>query len=295
MRLGIMIITALIGAGVSQTGFAADERVHIEREDFAMNSVGGGDFRSYVSEQITDNGEPAQWRHSMQTLGVLHNLMHEMMTDLALYGQDAYPDADLPEFDLRISGGQWTDYQQALTEAYDADHPWRQFAHVMEVMHDRVHHVMVNAIRFDIDRYARDTELSEYASESRTPHDEADTLPPADQLRFERVDQDQLRDYIWHGNYKNPHLHAALQKLITFDYLIRDLQTQWLNYANHSLDESCHYQLEPEVMSIPTWQAYAKQTECSEAQWTHLVTVTDLMQQRVNHMAAALMREQGEI
>jgi len=53
------------------------------REDFEMESVSGGDFRSYVSDHIT---EEDRWAYSMQTLGNFHNLMHEMMSHIARHG-----------------------------------------------------------------------------------------------------------------------------------------------------------------------------------------------------------------
>lgn len=273
----------------------------ITRDDFAMNSVSGGEFRRYVTEQVTasESSYERQWQYSMQTLGVFHNVMHEMMTDLARYGESTYPTAALPDFSFRISGGQWTEYQQALAEEFPAEHPWRYFVNVMEVMHDRVHHVMLNAMRYDIEVFERETALAEYVSDDRMPHAEADTLPAPAELKLASVHKDTLRDFVWHGDYDNEYLHAALQKLMAFDVMLRDLQSQWLVYANNpanpALDEACRYQLDGGMMGIGEWYDYAQRSECGNEQWRHLIRVTDLMQRRVNHMAAALMMEQGVI
>lgn len=99
-----------------------------------MNSISGGDFRQYITDHV---GEEDRRGHGMRLLGTFHNHMHEMMTDLALYGAERLGDADrVPHFRLRISGGEWGEYRGRLEED-GVESFWREFVQATEIMHDR--------------------------------------------------------------------------------------------------------------------------------------------------------------
>lgn len=76
------------------------------RDDFTMNFIGGGEFRQYIMDHTKG---PDRWSQTMVTFGTTHNLMHELMSDMARHGVATYGHKDrVPDFAIRISGGQWS-------------------------------------------------------------------------------------------------------------------------------------------------------------------------------------------
>ena len=183
------------------------------RDDFQMNSISGGDFRNYITDVITEDD---LWANSMRTLGNFHNLMHEMMSELVYYDAKEMDGRDLvPDFENRISGGEWTDYRENM-EARDISSPWMDFVHITEIMHDRFHHVMYKSTLYDLHAKGRDADLDDYIGEGRAPYTTEETMPNRDELVLHSVSADEFREFVWHGDYDGPRLHTSLQKMTVF-------------------------------------------------------------------------------
>lgn len=100
---------------------ALADRALDHRDHYEMDSISGGAFRDYTSEHVTEDD---RWARSMRTFGSFHNFMHELMSSMARYGRGERDEADLmPDFDQRISGGQWRDYRNALEAEAMARYP----------------------------------------------------------------------------------------------------------------------------------------------------------------------------
>jgi hypothetical protein len=181
MRHGLPASAAItLAIGIAAPALA---EVIPHRDDFVMNSIGGGDYRDYVLTYLdADDGLYVP----MRTLGTLHNTMHQMMTELAIYARDDRDDEHVPDIGDRISGGDWTDYRKALEEAGE-EGAWMDFVHVVEVMHDRVHHPMYKSVVYDFATMAREADLMDYVREpTRRGRGRADPGPRPAQRRLDR-------------------------------------------------------------------------------------------------------------
>ncbi|TVP79801.1 MAG: hypothetical protein EA352_00505 [Gemmatimonadales bacterium] len=263
------------------------------RSDFVMNFVGGGDFRSWVSEVVE---EDTRWAHSLRTLGVLHNHMHELMSDLAAHHRDEAGGEDLvPAFENRISGGDWTEYRRAIESSSDAgvaasgDARLRHaLVQVTEIMHDRVHHAMFKALVRDDLLHDRDAELAEFLRDGRA-YEFEDTVPQEGRTRNEWISQDDFRELEWATSVEGPRLHAAFQKMVVFDYLLYDLMEQWARVGAEMDEAACRPPEYGPRISGHAWHEYRDRvSDCSDASWRELVVVTALMHDRIHHMMARM-------
>ncbi len=116
-----------------------------------MNSVSGGNFRDYVTD---NSGEDDLWARSMRKPGTFLNLMHEMMSNQARYGKMNERGDLVPDFEARISGGDWRQYRKNNEEA-GIESDWHDLIRITEIMHDRVHHVIYNSLVYDNESRSR--------------------------------------------------------------------------------------------------------------------------------------------
>ncbi len=259
------------------------------RDDFRMNSISGGDFRQYISHHVV---EEDRWGHAMHLFGTFHNHMHEMMTDLALYGAQRLGDEDrVPHFRLRISGGEWGEYRECL-EADGVESSWRQ---ATEIIHDRVRHAMYKSTVHDRVSRARDVDLDGYIGEDRAPHPPGKTVSEPDAVRTESVPRDRFRDFVWHGSFEDRHFHAAMQKILDFDEMFYTLMTEWALYGAGKEEPACRPPSVGERVSPGEWRAYAEQVEgCGDDTWRHFVQVVALMHDRIRDMMYRVMLHNAE-
>ena len=259
------------------------------RDDFEMESMSGGDFRSYVSEHIPEDD---QWAYSMRTLGNMHNFMHELMTEIAHHGAEERADSALvPAINRRISGGEWTTLRKNLEETGEAS-AWRNLVQITEIMHDRVHHAMTKAVTYDHKTRSRDVELAPFVREMALPADVA--IPNRNALHLNHISQDDFRMLGWTETYMPARWHASMQNMVVFNHLLYDLLTQWGAYGAEHENPACQ---PPESMSPMTndgWARYAQTVEaCDDATWRELVQIADLMKDRIHHMMYKMV-EYGE-
>lgn len=268
------------------------------RDDFRMNSVGGGDFRDYVSDNVHEDD---LWAHSMRTFGTFHNHMHELMTLLAHYdAEELGGEAQVPSFHQRISGGQWSRYRQNLEAEPHEHRSWQEFVQIMEVMHDRVHHAMYNAMVYDNASRERDVDLLRYADEDRAPYASAEMMeriiPGQDEINVDTICRDTIRSFVWNYEFEGDRMHAAAQSLIVFDVMLHDLLHQWAEYGATMDDAECR---PPQIgvrMSREEWQAYADQMEaCGEKPWRDFVRVAAVMNDRISHMMFMLVQHDAAV
>ncbi|MCK8515704.1 hypothetical protein M0534_05105 [Methylonatrum kenyense] len=277
-RTALALSLGLLFAG----GAAAETLPH--RDDFKMNSIGGGDFRDYVMEHVSEDDG---WAQLMQTIGVLHNHMHEIMSDFARHARDETGDDQVPAFGTRISGGQWSDYRAGLEDA-ETEGPWRDLVQITEIMHDRVHHMMVSAVFYDQVSRQRDLDLEELLGE-RAPHDQADTLPAADTLAVNGMAGTEFRRHVWTADFEEPLRHAMMQKVTVFDSMMDDVMTQLAQYGLGKLERDCRPPDFGSRMNTSSWANYAERVSaCEEEQWQDLVLVTGLARDRIDHMLSKL-------
>ena len=223
-----------------------------------MNSISGGDFRQYISDHVV---EEDRWGHAMRLFGTFHNHMHEMMTDLALYGAERLGNKGrVPHFQLRISGGEWGEYRERL-EADGVESSWREFVQATEIMHDRVHQAIYKSTVHDRVSRARDVDLNRYIGEDRAPHPPGETVVGPDAVRTESIPRDRFRDFVWHGAFEDRHFHAAMQKVLVFDQMLYTLMTEWALYGAEKEEGSCQPPSVGERISPGEWRAYAEQVE----------------------------------
>lgn len=283
--LGLCLVSA------SAPAERIDELVH--RDELRMNFIGGGDLRSWVMRHVTEDD---LWAESLRALGTFHNHMHELMTTLARHHAEELGDSGpVPEFAARISGGQWTEYRQKL-ERSGADLPreWQALVQVAEVMHDRVHHAMYKAVRYDAHSRAREAGLDEYLREDAPMHADAQIRATADRGPA-AVSSDAFREFVWGSTFDQPRLHAAMQQTEAFDRLMRDLMTRWAEYGREMASPACRPPEHGSAIAPQDWSRWARRVdECDERHWRELVQVTWLMHERVRQTAGQLLRHYGE-
>lgn len=269
-----LLITLLLCTQIS----AQDYLDH--RDDFEMESMSGGDFRDYVSEYIT---EDSRWASSMVTLGNFHNLMHELMSQIARYGaeQDEYA-GSVPDFELRISGGEWTEIREALEEA-GVESEFSELVQIFEIMHDRVHHAMTKAVTFDNQIHNRSVNIDDFTREANLPPERA--IPDTDDLRLNSVSSEMFRELVWHGDVEGDNWHAAMQSMVVFNHMLYDLLTRWSAFGEKLEEYACHPPEFGHSASDQSWSAYAQGVgECSNEQFRDLVKIADLMKERIHHV-----------
>lgn len=279
---GIVILFIFLITG---TVFGQSDSDIPHRDDFKMNSVSGGDFRSYVSDEITEEN---LWANSMRTMGTFHNLMHELMSDMARYGGELHGDEHVPDFDERISGGLWTDYRKNMEQNGESS-SWMDVIHVTEVMHDRVHHAMYKAILYDLETFQRRADLDEYVGEDRAPYSFNETISGSVDRMIPGVSADEFGEFSWHHDIEGVYLHGSVQKMAVFSRMLDDLIQQWAGVGSHH-EEVCRPGEYGDRMSGEEWAHYAEQVKnCGDKTWSELVQISALMHQRIHHMMAVTM------
>lgn len=270
----------------------AGERLD-HRDDFKMNSVGGGDFRDYISDNVHEDD---LWAHSMRTFGTFHNHMHELMTLLAHYDSEELGGGEqVPSFHQRISGGQWSRYRQNLEASPHEHATWQEFVQIMEVMHDRVHHAMYNAMVYDNASRNRGVDVLRYADEERAPYASAEMMeqiiPARDEINVETICRDTIRSFVWNYEFEGERMHAAAQSFIVFDVMLHDLLHQWAEYGATMDGAECRPPHLGVRMTREDWWAYAEQMEaCGEKPWRDFVRVAAVMNERISHMMYMLVQ-----
>lgn len=251
------------------------------RDDFDMNSIGGGAFREYITEHITEDD---LWATSMKKFGTFHSLMHEMMSELARYngGEDDKADR-IPEFTERISGGEWTEYRKNIEQSEDGS--WKHFVQQAEIMHDRVHQAMFYAVVLDNQFKNRGVNIREYADEDRAPYEAHEVLPELHTLNLSQISMDNFRDFVWHSDkVEGKHLHTAMHLMMTFDEMRDDLINIWAQHANRLQDQNCAGDFKGRI-KMEDWDWYSAGLEnCPDEDWKAFVKSVSLMQNRINQM-----------
>jgi len=255
------------------------------RDQFRMNSISGGDFRDYISDHIT---EDELWAYSMLTFGSFHNMMHEMMTELVLYDKEQLDgETRLPDFDERISGGQWGDYRENIERA-DVPETWYNFVHITEIMHDRVHHAMYKSVLYDMETNQRDVDLDEYIEEDRAPYTAEESIPERDDLQMNYISTHDFRMLAWHEEVQGRHLHTSLQQMSNFAHLLDELLTLWAEYASGFDDTNCRPGAVETRISTDQWVEYSAGIHnCGDERWQELIQVATLVHGRIHHMMHA--------
>ena len=277
IRAGLAVLLA--GWTVSLVAETHDDELD-HREDYVMDSISGGAFRDYISAHIS---EAPRWTYSMHTYGNFHNFMHELMSSMARYAATARGDDDkVPDFEHRISGGEWGAYRQALEEAGE-DSAWRDLVQITEIMHDRVHHAMAKSLIYDKETYGRDVDLADYLRGERLAPGEG--IPESDEVRVNPLSLDEFRELAWRYEAEDKHLHQAVQQMIVFGHMLDDMLTQWLDYGAAKEEAACQPPEEAVDKRGQGWSEYAEAiSDCQHTEWREFVQVTALMRERIHHM-----------
>jgi len=255
------------------------------RDDFEMESISGGDFRSYVSDNITEGDH---WAYSMQTLGNFHNLMHEMMTHLARHGKEERNENHIPDFQQRISGGEWAEIREGL-EQDGVQSSWQELVQIAEIMHDRVHHVMAKSVLYDHEINEREAGPADYLR--KEPMDPEIAIPDTDQLNYNFISQDEFREMVWDYDIDKDYKHAAFQSMAIFNHMLYDLLNQWAVIGSDHEDPACRPAEGTSRISKESWTKHASKIEsCSDQTWAELVMISNLMKNRIHHMMYKMSR-----
>jgi len=273
-----MLLAAPVGG---QVGERPDGDLD-HRDALQMNSVSGGDFRDYISRHVSEDD---RWGHAMRAFGTFHNLMHEMMSDLARHAVEELGHGELvPAFTDRISGGEWSEYRANLEREEDRS-PWTDFVQITEIMHDRVHQAMYYSALHDMASRDRDADASELGGVERAPWDWAEETTERSDLRFQAVSRDRFRDRVWQGDFEGEHLHAAMQKMMVFDEFLQFLMADWAAYGAGKATAACRPPAFDARITGETWGQYGVQVgACDEESWERFVKVVGLMHDRIHHM-----------
>ncbi|REL24254.1 hypothetical protein DYD21_18770 [Rhodohalobacter sp. SW132] len=279
MKTAVISVLFLFLISDAVTGQQNRDRHLDHRDDFEMESISGGDFRTYIQNNIPENDS---WAVSMQTLGNFHNHMHEMMTHIARHGSIERGEEDIPDFDLRISGGEWTEIRKGL-EAEGDRSEWRELIQITEIMHDRVHHVMAKSLLYDHGINNRTADPSDYLRTE--PMDPSVAIPDPANLTYSHISQNEFREFVWDLSTDEEHKHAAFQAMAIFNHMLYDLLTQWHNIGYEHTDSECRPANEVPRVTSSDWTAYASQISgCSDDTWMELIKISELMKNRIHHM-----------
>ena len=189
----------------------------------------------------------------------------------------------VPDFSLRISGGEWSEYRKNIEEAITGS-SWRDFVQITEIMHDRVHHIMYNSIVYDNESRDRGIDIGQYIGD-RTVYPSAETLPEPREINITPVTRDEFRELVWHTGFEEQHLHSAMQKMQFFTSMLYELMDQWAGYAAQKEEGKCRPPDYAGRISGEEWSQFVEYiNECSDDQWSYLVRTTALMHDRISHM-----------
>ena len=259
------------------------------RDDFVMNSIGGGDFRGYILDHISEGEALYQ---PMRTFGTVHNVMHQLMTELATHARDDMEDEHVPDFSDRVSGGDWSAYREALEDAGE-DGDWAELVQFLEIMHDRVHHAMYKAVIYDQQAMGRDADVLDYV---RDPKDASvsELLPDRDRIDATFMPLEEFRTALWEDQPEDRHWRAATQSAMVFAQLENQLTQQWIQYATDHKTGACQPQIVGQAMQ-EDWAGYVDQiVECDDAEWRELVQAHDLAQLHIHQALDHIARHHGE-
>ncbi|MCH8558130.1 MAG: hypothetical protein LAT84_09920 [Balneolia bacterium] len=256
------------------------------RDSFYMNSIGGGDFRTYITSHVT---EEDTWAYAMRSFGIFHNLMHEMMSNMVRYDLDVYGvESRIPEFTERISGGGWTDYRKKLAEDDSVSEEWLHFVKVLEIMHDRVHQAMYKSVIYDLQNNQRAAVITDYADENRAPYETDETFPDLSGFSPEFISNDDFREIAWHSGIEGRYLHATVQQMTQFSHMLEELTTLWADHSRSLTHESCRADAIEPRMGFENFSNYtASSGLCADEEWSNLMAAAGLMQTRIHQMMAA--------
>jgi hypothetical protein len=281
MRHILLASTAAAFALGTALPMSAEEIPH--RDDFVMNSIGGGEYRDYVMTYLDEH----EGLHvPMRTLGTLHNTMHQLMTELGVYAREDRGDEHVPDFGDRMSGGDWTEYREALEEMGE-DGAWKDFVHVVEVMHDRVHHPMYKSVVYDHTLMGRDADLADYV---REPEDAAEDalIPDRTTLDAAWIDLEAFRELAWEHEPDELNWRRVMQNAVLFGHLADQLTGQWVQFAQDHQEGACRPQV-AEQMTDAAWEDYVAQVrDCEDDGWRQLVETHDLARLRIHQVLAHL-------
>ncbi len=226
----------------------------------------------------------------MRKFGTYHNLMHEWMSEWARYFANNEDLAELvPDFEERISGGEWTALREAMEEA--GENEWLDFVQVVEVMHDWVHQAMLYAIIFDNENYSRNLDISTYADEDRMAHEINATLPGLPGNGFDEEVVQQFRERAWHAEKDGAHHHSAWQLMIAFEEMTQDLTNLWAKASWEAFKAHECLLLEgiPSEV-VRNWNEYALRSEaCTDEPWMSFVQSTAWVQERIHLVLKVLL------
>jgi len=268
----------LLFAGLSMAQSEAGEQLD-HREDFEMESVSGGDFRSYVSDHIREDN---RWAYSMTTLGSFHNLMHEMMSHIARHGKEERNENHIPDFGQRISGGEWTEIREGL-EQEENQSAWHELVQITEIMHDRVHHAMSKSILYDQEINQREADPADYLRTK--PMDPEIAIPGTDQLNYNFMSQNEFREMVWKYDIDEDYKHASFQSMAIFNHMLYDLLNQWADVGSDHEDPACRPPENSASQTNESWTEYASEVkDCGDQTWAELVMISNLMKNRIHHM-----------
>jgi hypothetical protein len=280
-----ILYSIILAVAISISGPASAQELD-HREDYRMNSVSGGNFRDYVTENID---EEDLWARSMQKLGTFHNLMHEMMSDLARYGEMNGKGDLVPDFGVRISGGDWGQYRKNKEEA-GIESEWHDFVRITEIMHDRVHHVMYNTLVYDNESRDRGLDMDDYTG-GRPVYPADQVFPEPQEVNVTIISPDDFREFVWHTNFEDFHLHSALQKMQVFSEMMYDLMDLWARYAGQLDQEACSPPDYDGQVTGAEWDRYSSRIMmCNDDNWRDLVRSVNLMHDRISHMNYMIVR-----
>ncbi len=195
----------------------------------------------------------------------------------------------VPDFEDRISGGEWTELRGAMEEAEENE--WLDFVQVVEVMHDWIHQAMLYAIVFDNENYSRDLDISTYADEDRMPHEIKATLPGLSENGFSGEVVQHFRERTWHSEKDGVHHHTAWQLMMAFEEMTQDLTFLWATASREIFAARECLPLEGKPSEVVgNWNEYALRSEaCTDESWSAFVHTTAWMQARIHLVLEVLL------
>lgn len=297
-RITISIIFLLLPLTAGLFGAAAGDQHRLEhidhRDEFLMNFIGGGAFRQYISENVKEN---ERWVRAMQKFGIFHDLMHELMSELAWHHlHELKGEMTVPDFGKRMSGGGWTEYRKEVEKNPDkVPETWRELVQQVEVMHDRVHHAMYKATVYDHIHFKREVKLSTETYLRYEPKPTEQVIPAPETLRFEAATVEAFRQRVWADDFKHKHWRSAMQKMIVWREMLGDMLIEWARYAREQKHESCR----PDDFNVnftgKDWSRYASEIEsCEDDLWRNKVKIVDLMRKRIDQLMYIMLRHDDE-
>jgi hypothetical protein len=261
------------------TSMSEDNERRMNQRDNVMDSMSGGDFRTYIEKYIRED-DP--WAQSMRTFGSFHNFMHELMTAMARHGAMERGDDTVPEFEHRISGGKWRNYREALEKTGEQS-LWSDLVQITGVMHDRVHHAMVRAVVYDRGARGREVDLSEYVRNAPLPAGK--NVPAEQNRRIQFTSLNEFRELVWNYDAERRHWHSAMQQAVVFAHMLDDLLTQWLVYGAEHSDSACQPSEAAYRQRGLAWPEYVQRiADCEDEHWRELVQIAGLMRDCIHHM-----------